>query len=294
MKLGPVRRGIWKFDGEARVDDRVVATAEIMCTARDFDRLIHPTAVVDPGAELDSSVEVGPFAVIGPDVQIDAGTRIGPHAVLRGPMRIGRDNRIFQFASVGEDPQDKKYGGEPTRLEMGDRNQVREFATLNRGTVQDQGVTRIGNDNLFMAYTHVAHDCRIGNQVIMANAASLGGHVEIQDWAILGGFTIVHQFCRIGAHAFCAMGSVLAKDVPPYIMVGGHPAEPRGINIEGLRRRGFADDCIQAIKRAYRSLYMANLKRDEALARIRDMASTTPELTVLLDFIAESQRSLVR
>ena len=256
--------------------------------------MIHPSAVVDTGAELDTSVEVGPFAVIGAGVQIDAGTRIGPHAVLRGPLRIGRDNRIFQFASVGEDPQDKKYGGEPTWLEMGDRNQVRECATLHRGTAQDQGVTRIGDDNLFMAYTHVAHDCRIGNQVIMANAASLGGHVEVQDWAILGGFTIVHQFCRIGIHSFCAMGSVLSRNVPPYFMVGGHPAEPHGVNSEGLRRRGFATETIQAIKRAYRTLYMANLKRDEALARIRELAATTPELAVLADFIADSNRSLVR
>lgn len=256
--------------------------------------MIHPSALVDPGAELDSSVEVGPFAVIGTGVEIDAGTRIGPHAVLRGPMRIGRDNRIFQFASVGEDPQDKKYSGEPTRLEMGDRNQVREFATLHRGTVQDQGVTRIGDDNLFMAYTHVAHDCRIGNQVILANAASLGGHVEIQDWAILGGFTIVHQFCRIGAHAFCAMGSVLTRDVPPYVTVGGHPAEPHGINSEGLRRRGFSPEAIRAIKRAYRALYTANLKLDEARAQIGEMAADTPELQLLLDFIRAAGRGLAR
>lgn len=257
-------------------------------------RLIHPTAVIDAGAELDSSVEVGPFAVIGAGVEIDAGSRIGPHAVLKGPMRIGRDNRIFQFASVGEDPQDMKYGGEVTRLEIGDRNQIREFATLHRGTVQDRGVTRIGDDNLFMAYTHVAHDCRIGNHVIMANAASLGGHVEIQDWAILGGFTIVHQFCRVGAHSFCAMGSVLSRDVPPYVMVGGHPAEPHGINAEGLRRRGFSADCVQAIKRAYRTLYMASLKRDEAVERIVEMKAATPELGIFLDFISESTRSIVR
>lgn len=256
--------------------------------------LIHPTAVIDAGADLDSSVEVGPFAVIGADVTIGAGTRVGPHAVLKGPMRIGCDNRIFQFASVGEDPQDKKYGGELTWLEIGDRNQIREFATLHRGTAQDKGVTRIGNDNLFMAYTHVAHDCVIGDQVIMANAASLGGHVEIRDWVILGGFTIVHQFCRIGAHAFCAMGSVLAKDVPPYVTVGGHPAEPHGINAEGLRRRGFSADAIQAIKRAYRALYLGNLRRDQAIERIRGMAHEAPELQALLDFIATSTRSIVR
>lgn len=256
--------------------------------------LIHSTAVVDAGAELDAGIEIGPFAVIGADVQIRSGTRIGSHAVLRGPLRIGHDNRIFQFVSIGEDPQDKKYGGEPTWLEIGDRNQIREFATLHRGTVQDHGVTRIGNDNLLMAYTHVAHDCRIGNQVIMANAASLGGHVEIQDWAILGGFTIVHQFCRIGTHGFCAMGSVLNKNVPPYVMVSGHPAEPRGINTEGLRRRGFSAASIQAIKRAYRTLYMAGLKRDDALERVRAMAETHPQLAILVDFIADSDRSLVR
>lgn len=256
--------------------------------------MIHPSALVDPGAALDAGVEVGPFAVIGPGVEIAAGTTVGPHAVLRGPARIGRDNRIFQFASVGEDPQDLKYGGEPTRLEIGDRNRIREFATIHRGTVQDRGVTSIGDDNLFMAYTHVAHDCRIGSRVILANAASLGGHVEIQDWAILGGFAIVHQFCRIGAHAFCAMGSVLSRDVPPYVTVAGHPAEPRGINSEGLRRRGFDEETIAAIKRAYRLLYLAGLPRAEALERLRTQAGDRPELAALADFVAASQRSIVR
>ncbi len=256
--------------------------------------MIHPTALIDPGADLDEGVEVGPFAVIGPGVEIGAGTRIGPHTVVRGPTRIGRDNVIFQFASVGEDPQDKKYGGEPTRLEIGDRNRIREFVTIHRGTVQDRGVTTIGNDNLFMAYTHVAHDCRIGDQVIMANAASLGGHVEIQDWSILGGFTIVHQFCRIGAHSFCAMGSMLTKDVPPYVTVGGHPAEPRGINSEGLRRRGFSEDAIAAVKRAYRYLYMGGLKLDEALERVRELAAVVPEVVPLADFVADRNRSIVR
>lgn len=243
---------------------------------------------------MDSTVEVGPYAVIGPGVQIDAGTWIGPHAVIKGPTRIGRDNRIFQFASVGEDPQDKKYGGEPTWLIMGDRNQVREFATIHRGTVQDQGITRIGDDNLFMAYTHVAHDCRIGNQVILANAASLGGHVEVQDWAILGGFAIVHQFCRIGAHAFCAMGSVITQDVPPYVTVAGHPARPHGINSEGLRRRGFSPETIQSIKRAYRTLYLSNLRLDEAQARLQAMAQSTPELQRLVEFIQREGRGLIR
>ncbi|QIK37302.1 acyl-ACP--UDP-N-acetylglucosamine O-acyltransferase [Caldichromatium japonicum] len=256
--------------------------------------MIHPTALVDPGAELDSTVQVGPYAVIGPAVQIDAGTWVGPHAVLKGPTRIGRDNRIFQFASVGEDPQDKKYGGEPTWLIMGNRNQIREFATIHRGTVQDQGVTRIGDDNLFMAYTHVAHDCRIGSQVILANAASLGGHVEVQDWAILGGFAIVHQFCRIGTHAFCAMGAVITQDVPPYVRVAGHPAQPHGINTEGLRRRGFTAETIQAIKRAYRTLYHANLRLEEALVRLQAMVENTPELQVLVEFIQQEGRGLIR
>jgi UDP-N-acetylglucosamine acyltransferase len=256
--------------------------------------LIHPTAVIDPGARLDEGVEVGPFVVIGPGVEIGAGTWIGPHAVLRGPTRIGRDNRIFQFASVGEDPQDKKYGGEPTHLEIGDRNRIREYVTIHRGTAQDRGLTSIGDDNLFMVSAHVAHDCQIGNQVIMANAASLGGHVRVEDWAILGGFTIVHQFSRIGAHSFCAMGSVLTRDVPPYVTVGGHPAEPHGINSEGLRRRGFPAEAIAAIKRASRAFYLAELKRDEALERIQALAAEFQEVAAFRDFVADSRRSIVR
>ncbi|WP_295390814.1 acyl-ACP--UDP-N-acetylglucosamine O-acyltransferase [uncultured Thiodictyon sp.] len=256
--------------------------------------MIHPSAVIDPGALLDVGVEIGPFTVIGAGVEIGGGTHIGPHVVIRGPTRIGRDNRIFQFASVGEDPQDMKYHGEETRLEIGDRNQIRECATLHRGTIQDQGVTRIGNDNLFMAYTHVAHDCRIGDHVIMANAASLGGHVQIQDWAILGGFTIVHQFCRIGAHSFCAMGTAVSKDLPPYVMVGGQPAAPHGINSEGLRRRGFSPAAIAAIKRAYRALYLGGLKLEDALERIRGLVAEAPEVAALVDFVAERSRSIVR
>ncbi len=256
--------------------------------------MIHPTAVIDPTAELDTGVEIGPYSIIGAGVRIGNGSRIGPHAVIMGPTDIGADNRIFQFASVGEEPQDKKYGGEVTRLEIGDRNVIREYATLHRGTMQDQGVTRVGNDNLFMAYTHVAHDCRIGDHVIMANAASLGGHVKIDDWSILGGFTIVHQFCRIGGHSFCAMGSVTTRDVPPFVTIGGHPAEPRGINSEGLKRQGYADSSIQAIKRAYKLLYMSNLKLEEALSGIRELAVQTPELEELVDFIGSSNRSIIR
>jgi UDP-N-acetylglucosamine acyltransferase len=259
-----------------------------------FLSLIDSRAVIDPRAELDEGVSVGPFAVIGPEVQIGVGTRVGPHAVIKGPTRIGRDNRIFQFASVGEDPQDKKYAGEITWLEMGDRNVVREFATLNRGTVQDAGVTRIGDDNLFMAYVHVAHDCCIGNQVIMANAASLGGHVRIGDWAILGGFTIVHQFCQIGSHSFCAMGSVLTKDVPPYVTVSGHPAEARGINAEGLRRRAFPAAAIQGIRRAYRLLYLSGMKLEEAVAAISELGRDCPEVNIMAEFAAASARSITR
>lgn len=256
--------------------------------------MIHPTAVIAPDAQLGAGCEVGPFAVIGEGVRIGAGCRIGPHTLVRGPCEIGADNRIFQFASVGEDPQDKKYGGEPTRLVIGDRNVIREGATIHRGTVQDRGETVIGDDNLFMAYTHVAHDCVIGNQVIMANCASLGGHVVIGDWAILGGFTIVHQFCQIGAHCFSAMGAVVAKDVPPYVTIDGHPAIPRGINAEGLRRRGFSTESIAAIRRAYRLLYLGGLKLDEAIAAIRALAADHPEVGCMAEFAANSTRSIVR
>ena len=256
--------------------------------------LIDPRAVIDPGAELDEGVSVGPFCIIGAGVRIGRGTTVGPHVVIRGPTRIGRDNRIYQFASVGEEPQDKKYAGEPTLLEIGDRNVIREYATLHRGTVQDQGVTRIGSDNLFMAYIHVAHDCVIGDHVIMANAASLGGHVEIADHAILGGFTLVHQFCRIGTHSFCGMGSAINMDLPPYVMVSGQPAKPHGVNSEGLRRRGFSAQEIQQIKRAYKRLYMAKLRLEEAREEIGAMLEQAPCLKVLYDFLAQSGRGILR
>jgi UDP-N-acetylglucosamine acyltransferase len=256
--------------------------------------LIHPTAVIDPSAQIDQGVEVGAYAVIGAEVQIGSGTRVGPHALVRGPTVLGRDNHIFQFASVGEDPQDKKYGGELTTLRMGDRNVVRECATIHRGTVQGGGETLIGNDNLFMAYTHVAHDCIIADQVIMANAASLGGHVAVEEWAILGGFTIVHQFCRIGAHSFSAMGSVIGKDVPPYLTIDGQPAVPRGINSEGLKRRQFSSEEINAIRRAYRLLYMSNLKLEDASRALQDLAQREPVVRVMTEFLAASTRSIVR
>jgi UDP-N-acetylglucosamine acyltransferase len=256
--------------------------------------VIHPSAVIDPRAELDEGVSVGPFAVIGPDVQIGGGTWVGPHAVIQGPARIGKDNKIFQFASLGEVPQDMKYRGEVTRMEIGDRTVVREFATVHRGTAQDEGVTRVGDDVLLMAYTHVAHDCQVGSHVILANAASLGGHVKVHAWAILGGFTIVHQFCQIGSHAFCAMGSVVSKDVPPYVTVGGHPARPHGINREGLRRRGFSTDAIQAIRRGYKLLYKSGLGLEDAEAALGDLAREYPEVEVLAEFVSGRARSIIR
>lgn len=256
--------------------------------------MIDARAVIDPAAEIDEGVTVGPFSVVGPGVQIGAGTTIGPHAVIHGPCRIGRDNRIYQFASIGEDPQDKKYADEETFLEIGDRNTIREFVTIHRGTVQDASLTRIGSDNLLMAYVHVAHDCRIGNNAIMANAASLGGHVRVGDWAILGGFSIVHQFCRLGAHCFSAMGSAISKDLPPFVMVGGHPAKPHGINTEGLKRRGFSSEQMATIKLAYRTLYSSGLPLSEARAQIEAAAADSDEMRLFAEFLAGSTRSIVR
>ena len=256
--------------------------------------MIHPSAIIDPAAELDENVSVGPFCVIGADVRIGSGSEIGPHVVIRGVTDIGHDNRIHQFASVGDDPQDKKYAGERTLLKFGDRNVIREFATINRGTVQDGGVTRIGSDNLFMAYVHVAHDCSIGNNVIMANAASLGGHVQIDDWAILGGFTLVHQFSRVGAYCFSAMGSAIGKDVPPYMMVDGKPAKPRGINTEGLKRHGFRQEDLTGIRRAYKTLYQSGLSLEQAVSKIAIMQDDTPVLEPMVKFLQNRVRSIIR
>lgn len=256
--------------------------------------VIDDRALIDPNAQIDEGVSIGPFSVIGADVRIAAGTTVGPHVVIRGPCTIGRDNRIYQFASVGEDPQDKKYAGEHTELAIGDRNTIREFVTIHRGTAQDESLTSIGSDNLLMAYAHVAHDCRIGSHTIMANAASLGGHVHIGDWAILGGFSIVHQFCRLGPHCFTAMGSAVSKDVPPYVMVGGHPAKPHGLNSEGLKRRGFDSERIAAIKRAYRTLYSSGLSLAEAGEQIRAGAGDSDDMQLFAEFLAASTRSIVR
>jgi len=256
--------------------------------------MIHKSACIDPDTRIAPDVRIGAFCVIGAGVEIGNGTVIGPHVVIDGPTRIGRDNRIHAFAALGGEPQDKKYHGEPSRLEIGDRNTIREFVTFNRGTDDDQGVTRIGDDNWIMAYVHIAHDCVVGNHTVFANASSLAGHSLIDDWVILGGFTLVHQFCQIGAHAFTAMGSVVNRDVPPFVTVAGAYAQPHGINSEGLRRREFSSERIQAIKRAYRTLYKSGLPLAEARAQIAQQAERSSDVRLLLDFIDRSQRSLVR
>lgn len=255
---------------------------------------IHPTALVADGARIGLDVVIGPYSIIGADVEIGAGTKIGAHVVITGHTRIGRGNRIFQFSSLGEEPQDKKFGGESTRLEIGDNNTIREFCTFNRGTVQDAGVTRVGNDNWIMAYVHLAHDCQVGNQTIFANNAQLAGHVKIGDHAILGGFTVVHQFCRIGAHSITGMGSIVLQDVPPYVTVSGNTAEPHGINSEGLRRRGFSAGAIAEIRRAYKTIYKSGLTLEQARAELAAVASVHPEVRVLLDFLSEPGRGIVR
>lgn len=255
---------------------------------------IHASAQVDPAAVIGEDVQVGAFCVIGPDVEIGAGSRIDPHVVIEGPTRIGRDNRIHSFAVVGGAPQDKKYAGEPTRLEIGDGNTIREYVTINRGTSQDIGVTRVGDDNWIMAYVHIAHDCQVGDHCILANNATLAGHVELGDWAILGGFAGIHQFCKIGAHAFIGMGSLINADVPPYVMVAGQYARPRGINAEGLKRRGFEAGRISAIKKAYRTLFISGRPLAEARAELEPLAGEAPDIRAMLDFIGASERSILR
>ena len=256
--------------------------------------LIHPTAIIDPQAELDSSVEVGAYSLIGAGVRIAGGTRVGSHVVIKGPTTIGKNNQIFQFSSLGEAPQDKKYANEPTTLEIGDGNTIREFCTFNRGTVQDKGATRIGNDNWVMAYVHIAHDCQIGNNTIFANNSSLAGHVDVHDHAILGGFTLVHQFCKIGSHVITAVGSVVFKDIPPYVTAAGYDAKPHGINSEGLKRRGFSSETIMQIKRAYKVLYRNGLTLEEAKQQLNEQLKSCPELGILLEFLNNSTRGIVR
>jgi len=256
--------------------------------------MIHPTALVDPDAQLAEDVEVGPYSIIGAGVTIDSGSVIGPHVVIRGKTSIGRDNRIFQFASVGEDPQDKKYSGEETRLVIGDGNTIREFTTIHRGTVQDAGETRIGNRNLLMAYTHVAHDCILADDIIMSNGASLAGHVHIQDHAILSGFALVHQFCGIGQHAFVGMGAHITRDVLPYTLVAGTPPEPKGLNSEGLRRRGYDQQQLRDIKQAYKLLFSSGLKLADATQQVEALAEGRPHVAIMSDFLKSSRRSLLR
>jgi UDP-N-acetylglucosamine acyltransferase len=261
---------------------------------------IHATALVDPAAELDSSVTVGPYTVIGPHVKIGAGTTVGPHCVIEGHTTLGRDNRIFQFASLGAIPQDKKYAGEPCELVIGDRNTVREFCTFNIGSPGDVGVTRIGNDNWIMAYCHIAHDCQVGNQTIFANNAQLAGHVHVGDWAILGGFTVVHQFVRIGAHSMTAMCTLLFADLPPFVMCQGQPAAARSMNFEGLRRRGFSPERISAVKAMHKALYRDDLTLQVARERIAELSQSHPEsqpdVQMMLSFLeqASPQRGIVR
>jgi len=256
--------------------------------------MIDSRAVIDPQAQIAADVHIGPFSVIGPDVSIGPGTWIGPHVVINGPTRIGAGNKIFQFASLGEAPQDKKYNGEPTRLEIGDRNVFRESVTVNRGTILDKGFTRIGNDNLFMAYAHVAHDCVLGDQIVMANCATLGGHVELGDWVIMGGLSAAHQYTKIGAHGFIAHNAAVNRDVPPYVLAVGRPAVPHSINTIGLQRRGFTPEQVQNIRRAYRVLYRSGLKLKEALEELQVAAKTQPEIGPFVEFIERSSRSLVR
>ncbi|MCK4950888.1 MAG: acyl-ACP--UDP-N-acetylglucosamine O-acyltransferase [Gammaproteobacteria bacterium] len=256
--------------------------------------MIHSTAIIDPSAELASDVKVGPYTIINAGVSIDSGTTVESHVVISGPTRIGKDNHIYPYASVGCDPQDKKYSSEETALEIGDGNVIREYCTISRGTSQDVGVTRIGNDNWIMAYVHIAHDCQVGDHTIFANAASLAGHVIVEDYVIFGGFTNVHQFCRIGAHCFTGMSSVISKDVPPYMMITGHPAHPHGLNTEGLKRRGFSTDAIQKIKRAYKLLYKSDMKLEDAKNEISSMVVGCPELEVMCSFLDQSTRGILR
>jgi UDP-N-acetylglucosamine acyltransferase len=256
--------------------------------------MIHPTAIVHPGAKLGRNVEVGPYTIIGEHVEIGEGTRIGAHAVIAGNTRIGAGNQIFHHVSLGEVPQDKKYAGEPTRLEIGDNNVIREFCTFNTGTVQDLGYTRLGSGNWIMSYVHLAHDCVVGNNTVLANCTQLAGHVEVHDHAILGGFTGVHQFCRVGAHAITGVGSVVLADVPPFVTAMGNTAEPHGINAEGLKRRGFSAAAITEIRRAYKTLYRSGLTLEQAKAALEERAAKFPEVGLMADFLAASRRSIIR
>lgn len=255
---------------------------------------IHPTALIDPSAKLADDVEVGAYSIVGADVEIGAGSKLESHVVLKGPTRIGVNNHIFQFSSVGEACQDLKYKGEPTRLEIGDNNIIREGCTLHRGTVQDAGVTRVGSNNLFMANVHIAHDCVVGNNIIVANNAALAGHVHVGDYAILGGFTAVHQFCRIGAHCMTGAGSVVLKDIPAYVMANGNSVSPHGMNTEGLKRRGFSDEAIRGLRQAYKVIYRQGNTLEQAIALLQESAAALPEVAVLVASLQASTRGIIR
>lgn len=256
--------------------------------------MIHKQAIIDPTASIAENVHIGPFTFIGPGVEIAEGTWVGPHAVINGPTSIGKDNKIFQFASIGEAPQYSQYHGEPTRLEIGDRNIFRECSTVHRGTTQGLGITRIGNDNFFMAYTHVAHDCTVGDHVIFSNNASIAGHVSVGDHVCLGGMVGVHQFCAVGAHSFAAGGAIIYKDVPPFVMVSGYPAEAHGLNTVGLERRGYSSESIMALKRAYKIIFRQSLTLQEAIQSLDEMIIKHPEVKQLTDFLQKTKRGIVR
>ena len=255
---------------------------------------VHPTAIVDKRALLGADVTVGPYTVIDGDVEVGEGTTIGAHNVITGHTKIGRENRIFHFCSIGEANQDKKYKGEPTRLEIGERNTIREYCSINRGTVQDAGVTRIGDDNWIMAYVHIAHDCQVGSNTVFANNATLAGHVGIGDYTTLGGFVGVHQYVKVGAHVMAGISSVLVQDIPPFLTVAGQPTAPYGINAEGLKRRGFAPEAVAALKKAYKTLYKSGLTLAEAKAELEKQAAVSPEVRAFADFLATSTRGIIR
>lgn len=256
--------------------------------------MIHPSAIVHDGAKLAAGVTIGPFSIIGPQVEIGEGTEVGAHAVIEGRTRIGARNRISHFVALGGAPQDKKYAGEDTAVEIGDGNTIREYVTINRGTVQDAGVTRVGNDNWIMAYVHFAHDCQVGSHTIVANACQLAGHVHLGDWAILGATTLLHQYVHVGAHAFTGMGSYLAQDIPPYVTAAGNTAKPYGLNSEGLKRRGFTPERLSALKRAYRTLYRDGLPLEEARSALREQAKSAPDVALLVEFLDRSTRGIAR
>ncbi len=255
---------------------------------------IHPTAIVDSSAEVDASASIGAYSIIGPGVKIGENTSIGPHVVIGGPTTIGAGNRIFQFSSIGEIPQDKKYHGENSELIIGDNNTIREYVTINRGTEEDQGYTKIGNRNWIMAYVHIAHDCNVENDITFANGATLAGHVTVEDFAILGGFTLVHQFCRIGAYSFCAMGTALNRDLPPYLIASGNYASTHGLNKEGLHRNGFSEDCIKALHKTYKLLVRSKQSKSENQAEVKTLADQFPEVKHFMEFINSSKRGITQ